>query len=69
MSSISTKESIANLGGKDTIIEFTVTLSEPAPEGGVAVGFVGDASGWIANPNFDHSIKTSESVGAPRNAA
>ena len=62
VSSITTEELNVNIGGKDTIIEFTVTLSEPAPTGGVAVGFTGEGSGWIANPAYDYSIKTSESV-------
>ena len=62
VSSITTEASIVNIGGKDTIIEFTVTLSEPAPEGGVAVGFTGEGPGWIANPNMDYSIEESDSV-------
>ncbi len=62
VSSITTEKQIVNLGGKDTIIEFTVTLSEPAPGDGVAVSFTGAASGWVANPNLDYSIEESESV-------
>lgn len=60
--SITIRDSTVRLGGKDTIIECTVTLSEAAPAGGVAVSFTGEGSGWIANPNMDYSIEESDSV-------
>ncbi len=60
VSSITTEKQIVNLGGKDAIIEFMVTLSEPASEGGAAIDFKTEAPGWM--PVYDYELVPSDDV-------